>query len=94
MDVAYQEGLSRKHLPDLSMTQLGSEDVTQQQWYCGIMLELLRDLSLLSKIKIKAHWQTWESLPPVQQLQLLIDEILAHLPDTRLCILVDEIDQL
>jgi len=76
----------------LDMTQLGSEEVTHQQWYRGVMLDLLRDLGLLGKVDIKAHWQTWEALPPVQQLQLLIDEILTHLPDTRLFILVDEID--
>jgi hypothetical protein len=78
----------------LDMTQLGSEEVSHQQWYRGIMLELLRDLGLLGKVDIKAHWQTWETLPPVQQLQLLIDEILTHLPDTRLFILVDEIDSI
>jgi len=76
----------------LDMTQLGSEQVTHQQWYRGVMLELLRDLYLLGKINIKAHWQSWATLPPVQQLQLLIDEILIHLPDTRLFIMVDEID--
>jgi WD40 repeat protein len=78
----------------LDMTQLGSEEVSHQQWYRGVMLELLRDLGLLGKVDIKAHWQTWETLPPVQQLQLLIDEILSHLPDTRLFILVDEIDSI
>jgi WD40 repeat protein len=76
----------------LDMTQLGSEEVIHQQWYRGIMLELLRDLGLLGQVDIKAHWQRWETLPPVQQLRLLIDEILALLPDTRLFILVDEID--
>jgi WD40 repeat protein len=76
----------------LDMTQLGSEEVTHQQWYRGVMLELLRDLGLLGTVNIKAHWQTWETVPPVQQLQLLIDEILTHLPDTQLFILVDEID--
>lgn len=76
----------------LDMTQLGSEEVTHQQWYRGVMLELLRDLELLGKINIRAHWQSWETLPVVQQLQLLIDEILAQLPETRLFILVDEID--
>ena len=76
----------------LDMTQLGSEQVTHQQWYRGVMLELLRNLRLLGKINIKAHWQNWATLPPVQQLQLLIDEILIHLPDTRLFIMVDEID--
>ncbi|MGK7888738.1 MAG: AAA-like domain-containing protein, partial [Leptolyngbyaceae cyanobacterium] len=76
----------------LDMSQLGSEEITHQQWYRGVMIELLRDLSLLSKINLKAHWHSWETLPPVQQLQLLIDEIFTHLPDTRLFILVDEID--
>jgi hypothetical protein len=55
----------------LDMTQLGSEEVTHQQWYRGVMLELLRDLGLLGKVDIKAHWQTWETLPPVQQLRLI-----------------------
>ena len=76
----------------LDMTQLGSEQVSHQQWYRGVMLELLRDLELLGKIDIKAYWQSWETLPVVQQLRLLIDEILALLPDTRLFVLVDEID--
>ncbi len=76
----------------LDMTQLGSEQVSQQQWYRGIMLELLRNLQLLGKIDVKAHWQTWETLPLVQQLRLLIDQILVQLPETQLFILVDEID--
>lgn len=78
----------------LDMTQLGSEEVSHPQWYRGIMLEMLRGLGLLGKINIKDHWQRWETLPPVQQLQLVIDEILRHLPSTRLFILVDEIDSL
>ena len=76
----------------LDMTQLGSEEVTHQQWYRGIMLELLRDLNLLSKVDIRARWKTWETLPAIQQLRLLLDEILTLLPDTRLFIFVDEID--
>lgn len=76
----------------LDMTQLGSEQVFHQQWYHGIMLELVRDLQLLGKVDIKAQWQTWEALPMVQQLRLLLDQILAQMPDTRLFILVDEID--
>lgn len=75
----------------IDMTQLGSEQVSHQQWYRGIMLELLRDLQLLGKVNVKAQWQAWEALPMVQQLQLLIDEILFQIPETRLFILVDEI---
>lgn len=76
----------------IDMTQLGNEQVSHEQWYRGVMLELLRNFQLLHKVDLKAHWQTWETLPMVQQLHLLIDQILAHLPDTRLFILVDEID--
>ena len=78
----------------LDMTQLGSEQVSLQQWYRGVMLELLRDLQLLGKVDVKAHWQSWETLPVVQQLRLLLDEILVLLPDTQLFILVDEIDSI
>ena len=76
----------------LDMTQLGSEGVTQQQWYRGIMLELVRNLGLLGKVDIRARWQDWKTLPAIQQLRLLLDEILTLLPDTRLFVFVDEID--
>lgn len=78
----------------LDMTQLGNEEVTHQQWYRGIMLELLLNLQLLSKVDLKARWQIWEALPIVQQLGLLIDEILEQMPETRIFILVDEIDSI
>lgn len=78
----------------LDMTQLSSEQVTHQQWYRGVMVELLRNLQLLNKVNLQARWQTWEGSPVMQQLQLLIDEILALLPGTRLFVLVDEIDSI
>jgi len=76
----------------LDMTQLGSEQVTHVQWYRGVMLDWVSGLRLLGTIDLKAHWQTWADQPPVQQLRLLMDDILAHLPDTRLFILLDEVD--
>jgi len=82
------------HCVYLDMTQLGSEGVTPEQWYRGIMLDLVRNLRLLSQIDLKTRWQIWSALPMVQQLRLLIDELLGLLPDTRLYILVDEIDSI
>lgn len=76
----------------LDITQLGSEQISHEQWYRGIMLELLRNLGLLHQVDIKHWWQSWNTLPIVQQLSLLIDEILVRLPETQLFILVDEID--
>lgn len=76
----------------LDMTQLGSEQVSHQQWYRGIMLAIVSELRLLGNIPLKKRWQEWETLPMVQQLGLLMDEILAQLSEIRLFIFVDEID--
>lgn len=76
----------------LDMTQLGTEQVSIEQWYRGFMLGLLQDLHLLGQIDLQAHWQIWQGVPLVKQLGLLIDEILAQIPDSQLFILVDEID--
>ncbi|MEB3289312.1 MAG: AAA-like domain-containing protein [Leptolyngbya sp.] len=78
----------------LDMTQLGSEQVTHDQWYRGVMLELVSGLRLLGTIDLKARWQAWADQPPVQQLRLLMDDILSHLPDQRLFILLDEVDSI
>jgi hypothetical protein len=76
----------------LDMTQLGTEQVSIEQWYRGFMLGLLQDLHLLGQINLQAHWQKWQEIPLVQQLRLLIDEVLAQIPGSQLFILVDEID--
>ena len=76
----------------LDMTQLGSDQVAPDQWYRGVMLELIRGLGLMGTFDLKAHWQTWADQPPVQQLGLLIDQILNDHPQTRLFIFVDEVD--
>ncbi|MGK7889202.1 MAG: AAA-like domain-containing protein [Leptolyngbyaceae cyanobacterium] len=78
----------------LDMTQMGREAVTPEQWYRGIMLDLVRNLGLLGHIDLKARWQDWADLPLAQQLRLLLDKLLDQLPDTRLFILVDEIDSI
>ncbi len=76
----------------LDMTELGSDQVSLEQWYRGVMVVLLRELRLLGQIDINARWQEWAALPMVQQLRLLMDEIFQQLPHNRLFILVDEID--
>jgi len=76
----------------LDMTQFGSENVSCEQWYRGIMFVLLRKCKLSDKIPFKEHLKKWEGLPIVQQLGLFIDEILERLPDQKIFIFVDEID--
>ena len=88
----------RKRCVSLDMTSIGSEQVTQQQWYKGIMVDLLTKFELYDavggNIGFKQWWQAQEGLPIVQKLRLFIEEILLRYipPDIDLFIFVDEID--
>lgn len=78
----------------LDMTLFGSEQVSHKTWYQGIMFALLIGFDLFGKIPLKKRLKSWEYLPIVQQLGLLIDEILEQISDRRLFIFVDEIDSI
>jgi adenylate cyclase len=81
------------HCACLDMTRIGSEQVTPQQWYRGIMVDLLRNFGLWGSLDLKSWWQQYETLPLVQQLSLFIEEVLLKpFPTQRFFILVDEID--
>ena len=77
----------------LDMTRIGSEQVTPQQWYKGIAMDLLRSFDLLGSFDFKDWWREREDLPILHRLSLLLEEVLlARFPDDRLFIFVDEID--
>ncbi|MEB3887191.1 AAA-like domain-containing protein [Lyngbya sp. CCY1209] len=78
----------------LDMTQFGSENVSYNQWYKGLMFVLLRRSNLSQKISFKERLKQWNDLPIIQQLGLFIDEILEQLPDQKIFIFVDEIDSI
>jgi WD40 repeat protein len=77
----------------LDMTRIGSEQVTPQQWYKGIAMDLLRNFDLLGSFDFKQWWKQREDLPILQRLSLLIEDVLlVKFPEERLFIFVDEID--
>jgi WD40 repeat protein len=77
----------------IDMTRIGGEQVTLEQWYRGVILNLLSSLNLIGTVQLKQRWQEWQDLPMLQRLSLLIEEILTiHLPDERLVIFIDEVD--
>jgi WD40 repeat protein len=77
----------------IDMTRIGGEQVTLEQWYRGVILNLLSSLNLVGAVPLKQRWQASQDLPMLQRLSLLIEEILiVHLPDERLVILIDEVD--
>lgn len=79
----------------LDMTRLGSDGLTQSQWYAGVIMSLLQSLGLSSQLNFREWWQADQDRSLVQRLNQLVDEVL--LPATGeapLYIFIDEIDSL
>ncbi|PSB22803.1 hypothetical protein C7B76_02500 [filamentous cyanobacterium CCP2] len=77
----------------LDMTRIGSETVSLNQWYRGIILELWRSFQL--EINLKTWRQQVEDLSPIQQLSVFIEEVLLPaFPGEHLVIFIDEIDSI
>lgn len=83
----------------IDLTRIGSENVTPDQWYKGLTVELWRSFGLLRKVNLKTWWQEQGDISPVQRLSQFIEEVLlvevAPKDDTfstNLIIFIDEID--
>ncbi|MBH8578323.1 AAA family ATPase [Nostocaceae cyanobacterium CENA369] len=83
----------------IDLTRIGSENVTPDQWYKGLTVELWRSFGLLRKVNLKTWWQEQGDISPVQRLSQFIEEVLlvevAQGNDTiskNLIIFIDEID--
>ena len=86
-----QEGFRCSHI---DLTRIGSNYLTPEHWYKGIVGELWRGFQLLEKVELKSWW--WESgnIPIVQKLSYFIEDILlVQFPHERIVIFVDEIDK-
>ncbi|ACB53445.1 two-component sensor serine/threonine kinase [Crocosphaera subtropica ATCC 51142] len=83
----------------VDMTRIGSEDVTPEQWYKGLAVELGRRFGLLKKVNLKAWWKERKDISPVQRFSQFIEDILLvevgienGIPPKPLIIFIDEID--
>jgi len=83
----------------IDMTRIGSENVTPDQWYKGLAVELWQSFNLLGLVNLKAWWNEQLDLSPVQRLSRFIEEVLllkAGVEDNalpkNLIIFLDEID--
>ena len=85
----------------IDLTRIGRENITPEQWYKGLTVELWRSFRLSRKMNIKTWWQEQGDLSPVQRLSEFIEEILlltAAQPDEpipkNLVVFIDEIDSI
>ncbi|HAA29279.1 MAG TPA: hypothetical protein DCE56_18240, partial [Cyanobacteria bacterium UBA8553] len=77
----------------IDMTRIGSH-VTPAEWYGGVVSELLRGFSLSRTVNFSTWWRERESLPPLQRLRDLIEDVLLTEYSENLVIFLDEIDSI
>ncbi|MGK7926811.1 MAG: AAA family ATPase [Spirulina sp.] len=83
----------------IDLTGIGGENITPDQWYKGIAVEMWRQFGLLRKFKLKPWWNERKDIPPPQRLKQFIEEVvLAEIKKeerdepAKIIIFFDEID--
>ncbi len=79
----------------LDMTSIGSENITVEQWYRGVIVDLYRSLRLTGKLNLKQWFLEKANLSPLKQLGEFIETIITDFfPDRLIIIFIDEIDSI
>ncbi|HBL10472.1 MAG TPA: hypothetical protein DD379_03495, partial [Cyanobacteria bacterium UBA11162] len=72
----------------IDLTKIGSQDITPDQWYAGVMRRLVMSFHL--SINLKSWLRDREFLSPVQRLSELIEHELLETVDQKIVIFIDE----
>ena len=79
----------------VDMTMIGSETITPNQWYKGLVLDLTRKFKLFKTVNFKKWWQEQEDISLPQRFNKFISEILLRqFPDQNIILFLDEIDSI
>ncbi|MBP0018046.1 MAG: CHASE2 domain-containing protein [Cyanobacteria bacterium SBLK] len=79
----------------LDVTGIGSENITPEQWYKGVVSQLWLGFDLLGKVNLKTWWKEQSDLAPLQRLSRFVSNIiLPNFESDRIVIFIDEIDSI
>ncbi|GAP94793.1 CHASE2 domain-containing protein [Leptolyngbya sp. NIES-2104] len=82
----------------IDLSRIGSQNVTLEQWYKGLAVELWQAFDLVQSVNLKTWWQERQDLSPVQRLGQWIETVLlvevktADRSRPNLVIFLDEVD--
>ncbi|MGF1489122.1 MAG: AAA-like domain-containing protein, partial [Prochloraceae cyanobacterium] len=79
---------------EIDMSKISYKDITANQWYLGLIDELLASFDLIDKFDCFEWWMKWEILSPPQRFNKFITQILLKLVPEQIIIFFDEIDSL
>jgi WD40 repeat protein len=91
MEQLIAEGVS---CGDLDLTEIGSQNITPEQWYFGIIRSLTKcfPISLSRRIKLNNWWRENTDLSPLQRFGIFLEDILLQEISQKIVIFIDEID--
>lgn len=78
----------------IDLTRIGSQQVSLEQWYAGIVRNLWSSFGLTEQVNIRSWWRDRDdlNLPFVQRLSEFIESVLLLKIDREIVIFIDEID--
>ena len=80
----------------VDLTTIGAQNITQNDWYAGIVYRLARSFNLLAQVDIETWWcdRQRKTLSPVQRFHEFIHKVLLRLVPQNIVIFLDEIDRI
>jgi signal transduction histidine kinase len=81
-----------RHCASVDMTRIGSKNITPEQWYLGLVVDLVQGFGLESFDPV-AWWRERQSLSLIQRFSQFIETVLlVEVPGEQIFIFIDEID--
>ena len=85
----------------IDLTRIGTSELTVEQWYKGLIVDLLRSFGLRRKVNFKAWWNERLDLSPVQIFSQFLEDILLVEVNSdhqespkKIFIFIDEVDSI
>lgn len=78
----------------LYISEIGTPNITESQWYAGIVYTIASNLNLLDKVDVPTWWRECESYSFPQRLSQFIEEVLLVEISDQIVIFIDEIDSI
>jgi GAF domain-containing protein len=78
----------------IDLTAIGSSNITEEQWYAGLIYKLVNSFQLTDKFDLRDWWKSLDFLSPVQRLSEFILQVLLKKIKAKIAIFIDEIDSI
>ncbi len=78
----------------VDLTAIGNYNISLEQWYFGLIDELVYQLNLSQSFDCESWWESLEKFSPVQKLNKFFREIVLQKIKNKIVIFIDEIDSI